>query len=123
MPVEGSAVASEVTPDQLAIVERFGSAARPPLAGEKVGIAVNVRQGLMPLNGLRHPVAGDASGWYIWAGEEFSLDEDFFVPLHIDHLSEWCPSVIPYLALAPGWRFLLAPDHEDVWFDASLLDV
>lgn len=21
----------------------------------------------------------------------------------------------------PGWRFLIAPGHEDVWFDASLL--
>jgi hypothetical protein len=27
-----------------------------------------------------------------------------------------------YLALPAGWRFLLAPDHEDVWFDVNLLD-
>jgi hypothetical protein len=116
-------VGGELTPEQLAILERFGSAARPPLAGEKVGIALNVRQGLVPLNGLRHPVAGDTSGWYIWAGEGPSQDQDFFVPLHIEHLPEWCPSVIPYLALAPGWRFLLAPGNEDAWFDASLLEV
>ena len=25
------------------------------------------------------------------------------------------------LALPPGWRFLLAPDYEDVWYDPSLL--
>ncbi len=111
------------TQEQLAIVRRFGSDSRPPLAGEKVGIARNVRQNLVPLNGLRHPVAGDTSGWYIWAGDELPHDDEFFVPLHIEHLSEWCPAAVPYLALAPGWRFLLAPGHEDVWFDASLLDV
>lgn len=26
------------------------------------------------------------------------------------------------LGLAEGWRFLIAPGHEDVWYDASLLD-
>lgn len=93
----------------------------PPLAGEKVGIAKNVRDGIWPMNGLRHPVAGDTSGWYIWAGEELSDDPEFFVPLHVEHLAEWSPIVIPYLALPPGWRFLIAPGHEDVWFDESLL--
>jgi hypothetical protein len=29
----------------------------------------------------------------------------------------------PYLALPPGWRFLIAPDYEDVWFDESLLHI
>ena len=27
------------------------------------------------------------------------------------------------LGLGPGWRFLIAPGHEDVWFDANLLNV
>jgi hypothetical protein len=26
-----------------------------------------------------------------------------------------------YLGLAPGWRFLIAPGYEDVWFDEILL--
>ncbi len=47
----------------------------------------------------------------------------FFVPLHVEHLGEWCPEAVPYLALPPGWRFLLAPDYEDVWFDATLLEI
>ena len=89
----------------------------------KIGIALNVKEGLQPINGLRHPVEGDTSGWYIWAGEEFSNDPDFFVPLHIEHLPEWCPEVIKYLGLAPGWRFLIAPGHEDVWEDKSLLKI
>ena len=38
----------------------------------KVGISRNVKDGIMPINGLRHSPEGDTSGWYIWAGVEFS---------------------------------------------------
>jgi hypothetical protein len=89
----------------------------------KVGIALNVKEGLQPINGLRHSTEGDTSGWYIWAGEDFSEDPNFFVPLHIEHLSEWCPDVVKFLGLAPGWRFLIAPGFEDVWEDKNLLKV
>lgn len=88
----------------------------------KVGIALNVKEGKQPINGLRYPIKGDTTGWYIWAGEELSDDPDFFVPLHVEHLETWCPKVLPYLQLPPGWRFLIAPDYEDVWFDATLGD-
>ncbi len=27
------------------------------------------------------------------------------------------PEVLPYLALPPGWRFLIADGYEDGWFD------
>ena len=30
-------------------------------------------------------------------------------------------STLPYLGLAPGWRFLIAPGYEDVWYDEKLL--
>jgi hypothetical protein len=89
----------------------------------KVGIADNVKTGLMPINGLRHPPQGDTTGWYIWAGEEPSSAPNFFKPLHVEHLAEWCPAVLPYLGLPPGSRFLIAPNHEDVWEDKSLLAV
>ena len=85
-----------------------------------VGIAIETLH-LLPLNGLRHPPDDDTTGWFIWGGEQLSTDPQFFVPLHVAHLSEQCPDVLPYLGLAPGWRFLIAPEHEDVWFDASLL--
>jgi hypothetical protein len=110
-----------ITPEQAAICSRYGAI---PLAidlAAKVGVARNVRDGLVPLNGLRHPPEGDTCGWYLWAGEEFSEDADFFVPLHVEHLAEWCPQVIPYLGLPPGWRILIAPGYEDVWSDKSLL--
>ena len=89
----------------------------------KVGIALNVRDGIVPVNGFRHPPEGDTTGWYIYAGEELSDDPDFFQPLHIEHISDWCPQIKKYLGLPPGWRFLIAGNFEDVWFDESLLDI
>lgn len=106
---------------QLEVCRRFGVSPFPAKAGLKVGIARNVLTGLQPINGLRHPPEEGTTGWYLWAGEELPGDPDFFVPLHVEHLPDWCPQALPYLALPPGWRFLLAPNHEDVWEDSSLL--
>jgi hypothetical protein len=89
----------------------------------KVGISTNVRDGIMPINGLRHPPKDDTTGWYIYAGEELSDDPEFFKPLHVEHLDEWCPQIKKYLGLPPGWRFLIAEDYEDVWFDENLLEI
>jgi hypothetical protein len=75
------------------------------------------------LNRLRHPPEGDTTGWYIWAGEGWSDDPGFFVPLHVGHVDEWSPLISPYLALPPGWRFLIAGGYEDIWEDRSLLDI
>ena len=114
--------------NQLAVIQRricatYGAKFCPAPPGKKLGIAENVRGGLLPINGLRHPPVGDTSGWYVWAGEELSADADFFQPLHIEHLEEWCPGIQKYLGLAPGWRFLIANEYEDVWFDPELLKV
>ncbi|TWD77279.1 hypothetical protein FB547_110241 [Variovorax beijingensis] len=76
---------------------------------------------MLPVNGLRHPPTTGTSGWYIWAGEELSTEADFFKPLHIEHLDGWAPEIKKYLGLPPGWRFLIAPGYEDIWFDEKLL--
>lgn len=90
----------------------------------KVGISRNVKDGDWPIHGLRHPMEGDTTGWYIWAGEKWSDDPGFFVPLHVEHLNEWRPEIIKYLGLAPGWRFLIGENrYEDVWEDPALLNV
>ncbi|MGC0237608.1 immunity protein Imm33 domain-containing protein [Arthrobacter sp. SD76] len=34
-------------------------------------------------------------------------------------LAQPVPQKVPYVALPAGWRFVLAPGHEDVWFDES----
>ena len=75
-----------------------------------------------PIHGLRHPPEDQANGWYIWTGD-LSADEDFFQPLHQSHLVERVPELERLLVLPPGMRFLIAPGHEDVWEDLSLLDV
>jgi len=98
--------------------ETFFCSADPSL---KLGIAKNVKSGIMPINGLRVQPEGDTAGWYVWAGEELSKDPDFFQPLHIEHIKDWPPEIEKYLGLSPGWRFLLAGDYEDVWFDGELL--
>jgi hypothetical protein len=74
-----------------------------------------------PVHGLRHPVVGDTTGWYVWTGE-LSSASDFFLPWHEDHLVAAVPEIAELLALPPGSRFLLAPDSRDVW-DPSLLEV
>ncbi len=77
----------------------------------------------MPIHGLRHPVEGDTNGWYIWCGE-YSEADDFFQPLHVEHLEECLPEVLKLLPLPPGYRFVIDKDgYEDIWFDESLLDV
>ena len=102
------------------VCARFGATPLPCGPGSVVGISENVKSGTTPINGVRIPPEGRTCGWYIWAGEETSEEADFFVPLHVEHLAEWCPRVVPYLNLPVGWRFLLAPNWEDVWFDAEV---
>jgi hypothetical protein len=77
--------------------------------------------GRLPLNALRHQPEGGDCGWYIWGGEELSQSPNFFSPLHVEHLGDYVPGLIPYLSLAPGWRVLIAPGQIDVWFDFNLL--
>lgn len=107
--------------EQQEICRRFGSTYVPSPESSKLGIALPTL-GLKPLNALRHPSADGANGWYVWGGE-LSNDPDFFQPVHVEHLGEYCPAIKPYLGLAPGWRVQLAPGHEDVWFDPNLLQV
>ena len=109
--------------EQQIICDKYNAPFLAPHLTMKVGISPNVKNGIYPLNGLRHNPEGDTTGWYIWAGEELSNNPDFFVPLHVEHLIKWCPEIIKYLGLAPGWRFLVAPGYEDVWEDDSLLKV
>jgi hypothetical protein len=88
----------------------------------KIGISDNIKDGILPINGLRISPEGDTTGWYIWAGEELSKADDFFKPLHLSHLKYYLPEVEKYLGLPPGWRFLIAGDYIDVWFDKDLIE-
>ena len=50
-----------------------------------------------------------------------SKEKDFFQPIHLAHLDVYCEEIIEYLALPSGWRFLIAPNQTEVWFDKKLL--
>ena len=112
-----------ISAEQRKICEKYGATPLDAPPHLKAGVAANVVSDVVPLNGLRHPPDGDTTGWYLWAGEELLSDPHFFRPVHIEHLSQMQPGVLKYLALPPGWRFLIAGDYEDVWYDESLLSV
>lgn len=105
--------------EQIELCRKHGAAYLPPDASQKIGIAIATLD-MLPLNALRVLPENGTCGWYIWGGEVMFEDADFFDPMHVQHLTEHYPKLIPYLALGPGWRVLLAPGHEDVWFDAAL---
>lgn len=115
-------IMEEPLEDQVSVCKRIGSPIVPLDPLMKIGIALS-SIGSEPLNALRHPPDGNTSGWYIWGGTELSVEPGFFEPLHASHLADYAPALVPYMALAPGWRVLLAPGYEDVWFDASLMHV
>jgi hypothetical protein len=105
------------------ICEKYNASVCESYPSQKVGISLDVRGGALPINGMRLLPTEDTTGWYIWAGPTLSDEADYFKPIHVTHLDSWCPSIIPYLMLPPGWRVQIAPGYEDVWFDEGLLSV
>lgn len=95
----------------------------------RVGVSQGILAANWPMNGLRHPPEGNTTGWYLWSEEEYFRDEELthgeesFEPLHLGHLLEVMPDILPYLGLAPGWRFHAEADFEDIWYDEKLLDI
>ena len=112
----------DIKEQQRIVCQDYDQECIPPEPESKLGFALQT-QGMLPINGLRHPPEGDANGWFIWRGEELSAAADFFSPLHTRHLVDSCPEALKFLSLPPGYRFLVAGDYEDVWFDQSLLEV
>lgn len=109
---------------QRALCDRYGSEFWLTADDDKVGATQTVRGDAQPVHGLRHRPEPGTTGWFLWAGDaDVPQEDDAFAPLHVHHLEEWRPEVVPYLGLGPGWRFIVAPGYEDVWFDESLLDV
>jgi hypothetical protein len=104
------------------VCEWAGVEPQSPEAGTKLGIALSTL-GLGPVNGLRHNPENSTNGWYIWCAGEMPQDDDFFSPLHFEHIEEYLPGVREYLDLPPGFRFLIdSSGYEDVWYDGGLLN-
>ena len=115
---------NEIIEKQKIICSKYGFSFELSTFDSKVAIALNVKDSKLPIHALRHPTTKNLSGWYIWSGE-YSEEDNFFKPLHISHLKEWCPDILPYLGLPAGSRFLIAENgnYVDVWEDITLFDV
>jgi|SRR5580704_8853259 hypothetical protein len=105
------------------LCKRYGAAFLSTPPEDTIGFAPSTA-GLMPINGLRHPVTLGMSGWYIWCGESFSESGDFFAPHSVPALFyKGVPGAGRLLRLPVGYRFLLAGDYVDVWYDERLLNL
>lgn len=93
------------------ICAQYGSDFLPPAPLDKAAVAI-ATLGQLPLNARRITPERGTCGWYIWGGEGNSSEPGFFQPLHVAHLLERCPQIMPFLALAPGWRVSLSGDAE-----------
>lgn len=87
---------------QRVICNKYNVEYFPSPLDKKIGISLNMKDDILPIHGLRHPPEGDTSGWYIWCGEDLTKDEDFFKPLHVKHLENWCPQIHKILGLPSG---------------------
>lgn len=92
--------------------------------GARCSVALDVDE--WPINGLRHPPDRASSGWYFWCGQRDVPDggerEDAFTSVLQRDMHKHLVDALPYLGLPPGYRVVIAPGYEDVWFDEELLD-
>ena len=93
--------AATVNPQE--ICTDYGSDFVPPAPLDKAAVAISTL-GQWPLNARRITPERGSCGWYVWGGEGRSSEAGFFQSLQVVHLLERCPQLMPYLALAPGWR-------------------
>lgn len=73
------------------------------------------------IQGLRREATDKETGWHIWTGGDDPDDLGFFDLVPVRDFARLCPVAVPYLGLAPGWRFKIEPGNLKVWFDAALL--
>ncbi len=86
-----------------------------------LGLAIGTI-GQQPINGLRVKPEKNANGWYIWCGENFSEEDDFFSPIHSNHIENYIANIMDFLELPPGYRFLFdCKGYIDIWYDEDLL--
>lgn len=105
-------------PERQLICKKYGS--NYVEFNEVLNIGVNIESlTKKPIYGVRINPTSDTAGWYVWGGD-YSEDDNFFQPIHGSHLLEALPWLSNYLALAPGYKFIVDDEgYEDVWFDPS----
>ena len=65
---------------QSVVCDRFGVKPNLPSENERLGIAIGTLD-LMPINGMRIPSLSGSAGWFIYGGEEPSVDDSFYSPV------------------------------------------
>lgn len=102
---------------QKSICAKYGSKFEPLTDNHMVAIALD-SIGQQPISGrreLRITNEPNEITWFIYGGE-YDDSDNFFSPLHVSHLEDILPEVLPYLALSEGFGFVIDNDgYEDVW--------
>ena len=108
---------------QKAICLKYGAQFTPTDLDLFIAISDNADGKTYPIHGLRLPQEGHRSGWFIWAGDDFSDDADFFKLIHGKHLEERCPEVMQFLGLPQGFRFVIDDEgNMKAHFDPEVID-
>ncbi|MHB0934820.1 MAG: immunity protein Imm33 domain-containing protein [Armatimonadota bacterium] len=106
---------------QRRICQQYGAEFTPPQPGSRLGIALQTVQRI-PIQGIRYLPCHGTCGWYIYGGEEWSDDPDFYQALCVEHLEDYCKLALPFICLPPGWGFVTDDKgYIDVWSDENLL--
>lgn len=116
---------TNIEQEQIEVCKRHNLLYTPIDLNLMIAINESLFSSLQPINGLRHPKENKIDGWYLWSGGEIPQDNnDFFIPIHIEHLIEKQPLVLKYLGLPYGCRFQIDLNgYEDIWFDKSILEI
>ena len=100
--------------EQEMLCAKYGAEYCECAPNERAGVALATLD-KSPVYGVRTKNADGSMSWYIWAGPH-STAPDFFQPLCAGHLGEILPMVMRYLALPPGFKFIIdRSGYEDVW--------
>lgn len=95
-----------------------GAAFGPPHASHTVYVSEGVYEGVLPLEGVRYPAHPPDAGWFLTT-DQYNGDFRSLKRVHLFHLTEARPELIPLVGLPAGYRFTLKDEDCDcdVWFD------
>lgn len=115
-------------PSQAAMCARVGARPERPWAFSRCLLGNDVADGARPLYGGRFRPQPDRRdcGWAIWARHpdmEDAADDTGFQVVDVAEVHARSRDAWAYLALPPGWAYVLNPDgSDDVYTDPGLLD-
>ena len=117
----------EAQEQQRLLCRQEGCIYHPSESDSILGLAI-ATIGKLPVTGLRRMPLVDANGWHVWCGDHplayddfLRLPQNFFSHITPRELIAHCPEAVKFLGLPPGYRFLVAGDHIDIWYDGDIL--